>query len=80
LLDRDHPEHCLLRGNSWVFGPETSYEREGDVANVAFPCGYTVGADGDTLHLYYGAADTTIALATGSIHQTLRWLDEHGRE
>ena len=49
---------CLLRGDAWIFGPEASYEREGDVGNVAFPCGYTLGADGDTINLYYGAADT----------------------
>jgi len=80
LFDLAKPDHCLLRGNSWVFGPETPYEREGDVPNVAFPCGYTVGDDGDTLHLYYGAADTCIALATGSVRHVLNWLDEHGRE
>jgi predicted GH43/DUF377 family glycosyl hydrolase len=80
LFDLTRPDHCLLRGNSWVFGPETRYEREGDVGNVAFPCGYTVGADGDTLRLYYGAADTCIALATGSIRQILNWLDAHGHE
>lgn len=45
--------------------------------NVAFPCGYTVDADGDTLNLYYGAADTSIALATGSIRELLDWLDRH---
>ena len=56
-----------LRGDSWIFGPEAPYERDGDVGNVTFPCGYTLGADGDTLNLYYGAADTSIALATGSI-------------
>ena len=80
LFDLERPEHCLLRGNSWIFGPETPYEREGDVANVAFPCGYTLGTDGDTLRLYYGAADTCIALATGSIRQILNWLDEYGHE
>jgi predicted GH43/DUF377 family glycosyl hydrolase len=80
LFDLARPDHCLLRGNSWIFGPETRYEREGDVANVAFPCGYTLGDDGDTLHLYYGAADTCIALATGSVRQVLNWLDEHGQE
>ncbi len=79
LLDLEHPEHCLLRGDMWVFGPETPYEREGDVGNVAFPCGYTIGDDGDTIFLYYGAADTSMALATGSIRQLLHWLDEHGR-
>ena len=72
LFDLDQPEHCLLRGDSWIFGPEAPYEREGDVGNVTFPCGYTLGADGDTINLYYGAADTSIALATGSVRQLLR--------
>ncbi len=29
------------------------------------------------VRLYYGAADTSIALATGSIRGMLEWLDEH---
>src|SRR5438445_12689988 len=78
LFALDRPDHCLLRGDSWIFGPEAPYEREGDVGNVAFPCGYTIGADGDTIHLYYGAADTSVALATGSVRRLLGWLDEHG--
>ena len=45
---------------------------------MTFPCGVTVGDDGDTLHLYYGAADTCVALATGSITALLDWLDDHG--
>ena len=54
------------------------YETHGDVANVTFPCGYTLGRDGDTLNLYYGAADTCIAMAKGSIREILQWLDRHG--
>lgn len=27
----------------------------GDVKDVVFPCGQTIGPDGDTIHLYYGA-------------------------
>ncbi len=80
LFELEHPEHCLLRGDEWMFGPETRYECQGDVANVAFPCGYTVAEDGDTLHLYYGAADTSICLATASIQQMLEWLDRNGSE
>jgi len=79
LLDLEHPEHVLLRGDSWIFGPEADYERMGDVGNVAFPCGAIVDADGDTVRLYYGAADTSIALATGSLRELLRWLDRYGR-
>ncbi|HUJ72331.1 MAG TPA: glycosidase [Verrucomicrobiae bacterium] len=79
LFDPQTPERCLLRGDNWVFGPEEVYEREGDVGNVVFPCGYTVAPDGDTVHLYYGAADTCVALATGSIRHMLDWLARHGQ-
>ena len=77
LFDSDQPERLLKRGDEWVFGPEERYEQRGDVGNVVFPCGYTIGEDGDTIRLYYGAADTTIALATGSISAMLGWLEEH---
>jgi len=78
LFDLEQPDRLLLRGDEWVFGPEAAYETAGDVANVTFPCGTTVGRDGDTLNLYYGAADTVVALATGSISGILAWLDSHG--
>jgi len=49
-----------------MFGPEAPYERVGDVRDVVVPCGQTIGADGDTIHLYYGAlyygaADSSVA-------------------
>ncbi len=77
LFDLQNPERCLKRGESWIFGPEEQYEQRGDVGNVVFPCGYTLGRDGDTINLYYGAADTCVALATGSVHTLLEWLDSH---
>jgi len=77
LFDLERPDVCLQRGSSWVFGPEASYERCGDVNDVVFPCGQTIGADGDTIHLYYGAADSCIALATGSIRHLLSWLESN---
>jgi len=77
LFDLNKPEICLKRGNEWIFAPEETYEQHGDVGNVVFPCGCTIDPDGDTINLYYGAADTCIALATGSIKEMLNWLDEH---
>jgi predicted GH43/DUF377 family glycosyl hydrolase len=47
------------------------------VNDVVFPCGQTIDADGDTINLYYGAADTCIALARGSIRCLLSWLDKN---
>jgi predicted GH43/DUF377 family glycosyl hydrolase len=81
LFDLETPERLIRRGDEWFFGPEERYEQRGDVGNVVFPCGYTVAADGDTVHMYYGAADTSIALATGSVSQMLEWLDgQAGRD
>ena len=77
LFDLENPEVCLQRGDSWIFGPEAPYERGGDVNGVVFPCGQTIGADGDTIYLYYGGADTCVALATGSIRALLAWLDSN---
>jgi predicted GH43/DUF377 family glycosyl hydrolase len=76
LFDLKKPEHCIKRGDQWVFGPEEAYETHGDVDKVVFPCGYTLGADGDTVNIYYGAADTSIAMATGSVRAMLQWLGE----
>ena len=66
LFDLEQPDKCLIRGDSWMFAPEAEYERHGDVQDVVFPCGYTIASDGDTINLYYGAADSSIALARGS--------------
>jgi predicted GH43/DUF377 family glycosyl hydrolase len=74
LFDLHTPERCLKRSDQWMFGPEEPYEQRGDVDNVVFPCGHTLAPDGDTVQLYYGAADTSIALATGSIRTMLEWL------
>jgi predicted GH43/DUF377 family glycosyl hydrolase len=77
LFDLNKPELCIKRGREWIFAPEEPYEQRGDVGNVVFPCGYTLNPDGDTINIYYGAADTSIALATGSITEMLRWLEQH---
>jgi len=78
LFDLENPEICLLRSQSWILGPEESYERHGDVGYVVFACGYTIGDDGDTINLYYGAADSCIGLAQGSIQEILAWLKKDG--
>lgn len=78
LLDLEDPRRVLRRGEEWVFHPEEQYERVGDVADVVFPCGTIV--HGDELRVYYGAADTSIALATAKISDLLAWLRTEGGE
>ena len=77
LFDLEHPDVCLQRGDCWIMSPEAPYERNGDVPEVVFPCGQTIGADGDTINLYYGASDSCMALATGSIKTLFSWLDNN---
>lgn len=78
LLDREDPRVCIARGSEWILGPRENYERQGDVSDVVFVCGHTLEDDGDTIHLYYGGADTCIALALGRVSEILAWLAGHG--
>jgi predicted GH43/DUF377 family glycosyl hydrolase len=72
LLDRDDPTKVISRGDEWVFQPDEDYERFGDVDKVVFPCGW-VETDGE-VRIYYGAADSRIAVATARISDLLAWL------
>jgi beta-1,4-mannooligosaccharide/beta-1,4-mannosyl-N-acetylglucosamine phosphorylase len=74
LLDLEDPLKVIRRGDEWIFGPEVPYERVGDVGDVVFPCGVIHDQKTGELRLYYGAADTSIALATGNLNQLLDWL------
>lgn len=75
LLDIRDPCRVIARCDEWVFEPQDSYEVCGDVDKVAFPCGWV--ARDDEIWLYYGAADTCLALATANISDLLDWLEEH---
>ena len=77
LLDAEKPERVLARSSEWIFGPDAPYERSGDVPEVVFPCGWLLGEDGDTLRVYYGAADSSVCLATASVRALLDWLARH---
>jgi predicted GH43/DUF377 family glycosyl hydrolase len=77
LLDLERPDRVIARSNEWFFGPEAPYERSGDVPQVVFPCGWALLEDGDTLRVYYGAADTSVCVATASLAALLDWLGRH---
>jgi len=72
LLDREDPSRVLRRSDEWVFGPAEAYELHGDVPGVVFPCGWVV--EGDEIRLYYGAADSCVALATGKLSEVLDFV------
>jgi len=72
LLDREDPTCVLGRADQWIFGPEETYERCGDVGNVVFPCGWIL--KGDDLRIYYGGADSCVAVASASLSQALSFI------
>lgn len=74
LLDLDNPTRVLRRTPSWVLGPDAEYERVGDVPNVVFPTGLIHDEESGELRLYYGAADSTIALATARYDEVLDYV------
>lgn len=72
LLDLHNPQQEIARLPYPLFTPEYDWELQGEVNNVCFPTGAV--QFGDTLYIYYGAADEQIALATVSIEALLAEL------
>lgn len=74
LLDIHQPDKVLYRSRRYLLGPNASYELQGDVPNVVFPCAALT--EGDKLVLYYGAADTCVAIAFGYISEIIKFIQE----
>jgi predicted GH43/DUF377 family glycosyl hydrolase len=72
LLDLENPTRVLRRSEEWIFGPKAHYEREGDVDDVVFPCGWV--QKNDMVYMYYGAADSCIALATAKLNDLVGFI------
>jgi beta-1,4-mannooligosaccharide/beta-1,4-mannosyl-N-acetylglucosamine phosphorylase len=74
LLDLNSPWKLLRRSAEWILGPRASYERIGDVGDVVFPSGAIVHKETDQLYLYYGAADSTVAVAIAKLSDCLDYI------
>jgi predicted GH43/DUF377 family glycosyl hydrolase len=79
LLALDDPSKVLARSRDNILEPREPYEIAGQVANVVFPSGMIVErydeqgfADPDSrARVYYGAADTSVGLATATVGDLL---------
>jgi predicted GH43/DUF377 family glycosyl hydrolase len=72
LLDLDDPGKVISRLPYALFSPEYDWELKGDVNNVVFPTGTALF--GDTLFIYYGAADSHVACASVSLSELVKEL------
>jgi len=75
LLDLENPAKVIARLPYALFVPEYKWELKGEVNNVVFPTGSALF--GDTLYIYYGAADEQIACASLSLPLLLAKLVSH---
>ena len=72
LLDLNNPARVIARLPYALFSPEFEWEKKGEVNNVVFPTG--AAQFGDTLYIYYGAADERIACASLSFSALMEEL------
>jgi predicted GH43/DUF377 family glycosyl hydrolase len=72
LMDINNPTKVIARLPYPLFTPEFQWELKGEVNNVVFPTGTALF--GDTLYIYYGAADKRIACASLSLKALLAEL------
>jgi predicted GH43/DUF377 family glycosyl hydrolase len=74
LLDLEDPRRVLRRSDEWIFAPEMPYERQGDVNGVVFPCGWILDRTSGVVRIYYGGADSCVAMATAKLSDLLDYL------
>lgn len=74
LLDLEDPTRIRRRSVDAFLRPESDFEVNGFVPNVVFPTG--VVRDGNVLLVYYGAADTVVAVAEFSERELLDSLTD----
>lgn len=70
LHDLEDPSKVIALAREAILEPETSYELVGQTPSVVFTCGAVVEPD-QSIKLYYGGADTVMALATTSVERLL---------
>jgi len=73
LLDLNQPDKVLYRTKSYLMAPAETYEMNGDVPNVIFPCASLHDDDGKVA-VYYGAADTVVGVVFGYIDEIIEFM------
>ncbi len=73
LLDLDKPWRVVARSGPYLISPRESYECNGDVPNVCFPCATLHDSQSGKIAIYYGCADTVTGLAFGYIDEIIEF-------
>jgi predicted GH43/DUF377 family glycosyl hydrolase len=84
LLDLRDPSKVIARSRNNCLEPREPYELTGQVPNVVFPTGLVAddvdgegfAPPGGLVRLYYGAADSSVALATATVGEMLAMCED----
>jgi predicted GH43/DUF377 family glycosyl hydrolase len=75
LLDKENPQIIIGKTLKPIMVPQENYEMEGMVPNVIFPSGAII--KNEKLYIYFGAADTSCALAMTDLKDLIAELKKN---
>jgi len=74
LLDAEQPWRVRYRCSVPLLAPEAPYETTGFVGNVVFPVAALADAATGRLAVYYGCADSVVALAYARADELIEYI------
>ena len=77
ILDIENPFIVRYRCGKFLLTPEENYEERGFVPNVCFPCAALCDGETGRIALYYGAADSYVALAFAELDPLVKYIKSH---
>ncbi len=79
ILDIDNPSIVKYRCENFLVTPTQWYEERGFVPNVCFPCATLQDADRGRIAIYYGAADSYVALAFTMLDDVVNYIKDNSK-
>ena len=79
LLDLQDPSIVKYRANRLLLEAKESYETTGFTSNVVFPTGALTDSNG-RIAIYYGAADTNMAIAFTTVDKLLEFVKKYDKK
>lgn len=79
ILDLENPSIVKYRCENFLLTPEKWYEERGFVPNVCFPCATLHDSETGRISLYYGAADSYVALAFTQLEEIVEYIKNNSK-
>ncbi len=77
ILDINEPSRVKYRCRNFLLAPEMPYEETGFVPSVVFPCAALTDGDTGRIAIYYGSADSYVAVAFTTVDEAVSYIIEN---